>query len=646
MPSAERPEPSVQKEMFQAEGLVNKTNFMDVRMANKTAIIDTENAINTQIADYKRLGIYEEVKTQFNRGASEFIVPMENSSEKSFADSPEKRLADMAFRFDRVTQEESAYAGESLNTLATETVVRLNELKKQLGGAAEETGRLKAAREEAGQSRADILYKPTDLSDTLQNMGEMIGQTPNVEKLVNYDEDNNAMLEDLAQPMNSKKMASANIEFMSITGMRLDEVSPKVTEALMKARREVAYLYKDNLPKARKVFSEAYVSALNVLDTAWEILNNVQNNPAHVPLEREAVSHEAASESGGLMSEAEMALLLDLAINGSKDPSFFEELMDVRAAFDFYVRKIGSLSKSLTGTDLVKWAEENLPASMQTAASWYFSNCIAFDQGIINGTAATVTGTAHIVGDVASSVAVGKVPESLKTLAHLPGLAWENRAKIEQVMAYGWENTSALQKSMLISELFGNIAGGALATAGMGTALSGVAKLPAVSGAVSKAAALARKVGTVGKGAGALALLAAEVVIQKLPVLAKYGATVTEVVEGMATQAETLALKAASYGHKATHYAEHAAHETEKAAHYAHEVESTAGNLVEGSRSSVPVYRKIDELTGDVKLASANSKELGLSGQQIASLQASLKTLDALKIPDLSPSQPQSPGHS
>lgn len=255
MPSAEKPEPSVQKSMEASEGRVNKST-MDIGVSTKLAIANTEGEIKTAIGNYKRLGIYEDVK-------SDFI-----DTQSSDSDTPERFLSNMAFRFDRMQAEESAYAGEMLNELAKETARKLSELKEELFSAAGDTARHNTKVEEAYQQYLPAYnFNPSNIASSMDSIGEMIGQQPN-EALETLEQDNDQMLEELRAYKNLEKYGTANANLSALTGLRLEDVKPHFAKAL----QEVADMMKVDSSKARKKFSAVILSATEIFTTANDVM--------------------------------------------------------------------------------------------------------------------------------------------------------------------------------------------------------------------------------------------------------------------------------------------------------------------------------------------------------------------------------------
>lgn len=572
---------NVSEALSKAEGRVNRSQ-MDVSVNTKMQIFDADKAIRDTIASYKEMGIYEDVKKEYGE------MQMDQK------ETPEVVLANLTFQFDRLEATESASAAEQIRAVSYLASQKLTELKKELTSSAEETMEF-AAKVEAERQKflPEYNFDPSNISETVRSVGEILGQEPNVEKLQGYELENDLLLSELRGPSNSKKYFAASTEFRQLTGgLSLEDIKPRVAEALRQTAEEI----KVNPEKARIKFGEAFRGAVDTFKVLNDVLSNALFSVNHSSLETSASERTESLGEGDLLSEEEMAIMLEIALNGAKDKSYLEQLFDANAALEYVTGK----------------KPEDLSVAERHA--------LALAQGLGQGTAGLINFGIHVGhGLMHPGTAVIELYKIVSGAgaALLKPSTYQNIARVAK---YGWENTSALEKSLLITQITAEIVGPGLLTAGVGSAAGAMGK------SFEKMSKLAR--------VGGLAVEAVEIaklanpLLRNFPRLAEYGTKGVEIAKGIGERVGELKHHAEHVIHR-MHEAESAIHKAEVAGKYTVKASGQAERDL--AVENLPVFKEIVDTTYDANTAIANASALGLELTDVATVRTGLKELGVLK---------------
>lgn len=570
--TAENPR-AISDAMSRAEGRINRDQ-MDVSVSQKMAIMDTEKSIRGAIESYKQMGIYEGVKESF------VDIQLRET------DTPENMLANIAYQFDRLEAGTGESARQQINAVVSLATSKLTEIKKELGDAAGKEIRLEQQVEETYQRYLpEYHFDPSNISETVASIGEMLGAKPNVEKLQGYEVENDVLLAELRLSKNAGAYLRAKSEFTSLTGQSLESVKGTAAKGLESA---VALVKKGATVEARSTFTRTFAAAMDAFKVQGQVISAALYAPQEIHTPEEA--HEEIESHGGLLSEAEMAMMLDIMLNGVKDKNYFQQLFDAKTALDFYAGKTVDLN-TLSPVERQAFALVN---------------------GMGKGAAAFVGFFAHPWEALCHIGAAGASllkPSTYKNISHMT--------------EYIWNNTSALEKNRLVGDVVGQLLGGMA----LGTAGSALLKSSALAGATNKLGTVARYTGTV-EAAAALAQIA-NPILRAYPALARYGTRAAEIAEGMAAKAHGI-------GHKWDHLLHHA-HEvhgkidlaeaatinTAGVAHAAHDAMAPAS-----LPKNLPIYAEAASAKADFAQALSHSTELGFGADDIYKLRSALKQLE------------------
>ncbi len=584
--SGSSPERSVGQAMDSAEARVNRSTEdigkgrnPDGSFIDKKADIKLyEASVKKAIEGYKQMGIYEEVKGSF--------VSTTKDLTNSGKDTPESLLAAMVLRFDSLAAAESAEAGTALNLLAVKTYNNLNTLKKDLGDAAGK----KIALEQKAQTEyqkwlPEYHFDPSNISESVKGMGDLMGRQPNAEKLKGYEVQNDSFLSELRLQKNAGRYSAASTEFRYIAGCSLEDVGKTAAAGLQKAYEKAKVSGVNSVTQT--AFSNAFVAALDLLKMTNTVVSNALYSEDHAETKEHSEHAEAAH--GDLLSEDEMQVMLGVLMNGTEDKTYFGQLFDAKTAIDYYAGHEVDLN-TLT------------PVQRQA---------FALTNGLGKGAAATFDAFRHPWDSLCH---IGAAAKGL-----LKPSTW---AKLYQMSSYTWEHTSALEKNMLIGDITGQLLGGAA----IGTGLSMVMKSGTLGKMGTKLASVARVTGVV--GAAERIAMAVNPVLTAFPRLAAYGADAAEIATNFTGKSATIAKKwdhlvhNAHTIHGAFDKAEVATANTSGIAHTAHDVAENAT-----LPTTLPIYAEIRTLKEDYKIAEANAGKLGMSANDIYKMQSAIKVL-------------------
>jgi hypothetical protein len=578
---ATTPESNIGKSMDAAEARINRgQQDITTNVVDKPAEIKRmEAGIKKAIDGYKQMGIYEGVKSGFVE------------RQLSDANTPEVLMKKMADSFDALAAAESAEAGQKLNMLAAQTYNDLRTLKSDLEQSGGSAIQLAAVVEEAHQQYLpEANFDPSNISETVRGMGELMGQQPNVEKLQGYETENDDLLSTLRLSKNSPRYSAASTEFRYATGgLTLEGVKAKAAAGLEAAYKKAQT---EGVGAAKGGFTRAFSAALDLFKMTNGVLTRALFSEGHATAHADAESANEGHETGSdFLSEAEMQMMLGVMMNGVEDKTYFEQLFDAKTALDFYAGGTVDLN-TLSPVERQAYALVN---------------------GMGKGAAATLGFFAHPWEALTHIAAAGKALLKPSTYT-----------KLAQMSAYTWQHTTALEKNMLIGDLTGQLLGGA----GVGSGLSMLLKSKVLGAAGQKLASVSRLTGLA--AAGEAIAMAVSPVLQSMPTLAKYGSQGAEIVKNMVDDAAAVAKKWDHFAHKAHEvhgvidYAETATANTAGVVHDAHALAET-----NALPTSLPVYAQTATLREDFKIAQANAGKLGLSANEVYQLQSALKTLDA-----------------
>lgn len=574
------PEYNVGKSVDAAEARINRnqTDITTSPVDKKAEIKRMETSIKKALDGYKQMGIYS--------GVIENFKDVQTSDDHT----PEFLMMNMAFRFDRMAASESAQAGMDLNVLAAKTYNDLRTLKTDLESAGGSEIRLEARVEEQYQRMLpEASFDPSNISETSKRMGELLGQQPNVGRLEGYEVENDMMLSELRLSKNAAKYSAASLEFRYLTGISLEGVKQQAGKALEAAYKKAQ---EKGVEEAKGDFFRAFAAAQDLFKITNDVISRALFSE-HTDTATEDSEH-AVEGHGDYLSDAEMQMLLSVIMNGVEDKSYFEQLFDAKTALDFYAGRQVDLN-TLNPVERQAFALVN---------------------GMGKGAAATVGFFAHPWEALTHIAAAGKALFKASTYK-----------KIAQMTSYTWENTSALEKNMLLGDMVGQLLGGA----GIGNGLSMLLKSSALGAAGTKLAGVARLTGM----ASSAEVIASAVnpLLRTMPGLAKYGTRASEIVKTLVDDGTALAHKWDHFIHKAHEvhsaidYAETATINTAGVAHDAHDAAEK-----EGLPKNLPVYAETKTLLEDMKVAEANSGKLGMTSDEVYRLQSAARLLREVQV--------------
>ncbi|MEK9159677.1 MAG: hypothetical protein AAB383_03020 [Patescibacteria group bacterium] len=570
---------TVSDAMTSAEGRVNKAE-MDLSVSRKIEIVESERAIRGAIGSYKQMGIYEGVKENF--------LDVQRNNE----DTPEALLENLAFQFDLLTAGEGESARGQIDAVAYLASTQLLEMRTELSSAAGKEMRLEQKVQETYQATLpESTFNPDRLSDTLVAIGETLGQKPNVEKLVGYEQENKTLLTELEDIKNSRAYGAARTEFYNLTGMQIADVGATIVAALKRVQAQASV----DPGRAKSLFLSTFKDALDVHSLLNQVMGNVLFNPAH----KEMIAHPEASAEV-MMTDEEMSLMLNFLIHGAQDKPMVKDLLSVEGFKQIY---------SLEGAAQVYMGT---PVNQLSPNQQYL---LATCGGVDSAVGATLDFFRHPIDAIGHVIHV--MPYLLKPDTYKMG---------KQLVEHGANTMTPLEMQLLVIRMTSEMVAGL----GIGGGVGALLKVKSLSAVGGKMAGLARVTGAV-RGLETFAM-AINPVLQQFPRLAAYGVEAAEITEGLLAKAQAVNGK-----YHLVHRAEHTAHTAHKALDQAeYGVRNTEGATVKAEAAvakSEPIFRDIAGTTMDISTALGNAKTLGLNAEQIARLQSSLYSLNQLAQP-------------
>lgn len=577
MPTPDKPTGTVSDELSSAEGRINRGE-MDVDVGTKMQIMNLDGSIRGAIQSYKQMGIYEGV-------SSNFVDLQANDSH-----TPEALLNNIAFQFRRLEAGEGESAKAQIEAVTAMAVEHLEELKKELTYAAGEEVRVAQKAEQVYQSYLpEYQFDPSNVSQTLVSIGELLGQKPNVEKLQGFELENDSLMAELRRSENTSAYLKAQSQFGTFTSIPLEGLKTKVSESL----KTIGDSLKDGVTtEKRGRFAKTFAAAVDSFKLANEVMSAALFFPEEIHTPEEA--HEELESHGDLLSEEEMQAMLNIMMNGVQDKNYFQQLFDAKGALDVYAG-----------------GEVDLNALSPVERQMF-----ALVNGVGKGSAAFFSFFTHPVDALAH---IGAAAGALIKPA--------TYQQIAQMTKYTWDNTDALEKNRLVGDLMGQLLGGFA----LGAAGGAVLKSKFVAESSAKMGRVARLTG-LPQAASTLARLA-NPILASLPALARYGAAAGEITQGLLG-------RAAGLGHKWDHML-HNAHSIHSKIDFAEAVTANTAGIAHAAHANLevpslpknlPIYAEIASIKEDFGLALGHAKELGMKPDDVYALRAALKQLNSIAV--------------
>ena len=540
----------------------NVKDITSVGDVSKTDMIDEiTGSVLEQIQHYKQIGAYpEDTSTKEGRKEGMMFDYMGLNAE-----TPEEALITLRESFERKARIEDAAAGRKLNALATDTFNALNSMKHELADSFTADRRAERQVQEHWEEYLPEVTDPSQFSQTadyIANMGEALGQRPKVEKLERMVDQNDILLNSLRLlGTNTLKYKQAEFNYKKISGGRPMEY---LNKDILAAFQAVEAKFGPNTVEARGLFSNTFKSALDSLKSLDKVLTAVMFGPeAATPHAEEHMEHDAPdldSHDIPLMTEEEMSMMLSVIIEGTPSDNVFAQTYNINNAVDFMTPGDGLQDYQRTLL---------LPAN-------------------------TIYNASNLIIDFANHP-----DEAISHLASVGSSLFtaETQRKIAQFAAYGWANTTPLQKTNLVAQLILDI----VITKQAGSV---------VMGALGKTATGAKTVLAMGRATGVTTVAMASIatiatpILENLPSLVKYGTMGVEIADGLLKTTTTLTKKAVHLAHKLhtqVHYGEVVARCSAGAYHETHD---RIGHDEHGDHPELlPIYQELHELDKDVQLA-------------------------------------------
>lgn len=594
---------SIGEAMGSADRRVN-INVADISMEQRFKI----NALEQSVKDAMRAPNWKDIQEKYIKDRS--------SNDPNKRQSPEDILATAKILFDKVQAEESTVAGEQLNELTNQVLLQLNILKEDLGYsvtqvAVDARGYSETISQSSGADKA--ITESKNLPENMSNVEQLLGIEPK-EKLESRTKEVASMMEDLKRPENATAFISAQIDYASLTdGLRLQDAIPTLDQAF---KDSLTALQKKGLDpfKLRGEAMALVEKQLKGLAGLWKIIT------MH---DREAITPEAHAETGStesheasageLLTDEEMAEILQFLcedVRGEKAEGpektitslsgGLEATLKVVPAYKYYYKKV-------TGK------EPNIGVVGGAA--------MGGSQSVIN-TLIDVESMGEFIGTVVGEKThlIPPTPASksaenwgIQLLAKAEKLMdGSTAANLKHMLVYGWENSTAGEKSYLVSKVAatlwsGDVAYGAAIDAAKITKLGplGVklAKLSS-SPAVKRIAAVA------------------ETIASSCPSLAKFGFSTEKIATGLKSASKQAI-------HIWDHYVMHGVHVADKASKVPETYELTAGQynekVEEIEKARMTHSFAAEEMVGvqrDLNAALSSAGKLQLDASTVASLKA------------------------
>lgn len=547
-----------------AEARINRGQE-DIINDKKAQIRALEGGLHTQLENYKQMGLYEDVMEDY----------------LDINTDPRVDLANMELRFSRMEAAENAQAGTSLNLLAVETINQLGEIKRELASSAQDAERLNVQVQREWEKYLPEITDPNQFSQTAEfiaQMGESMGARPKVEKLEAAHAENSMLMADLRKVENSATYFTVKSMFKKLSGGADLETIPKTIATAFQSLESQTGL--DAMTKKSR-FMSTFKASLDSLVLANEILTECQFSIG----EEEDAAPEEKEAPNNLLSEKEMAIMLDVILHGVKNKSTTAQLLDTYSAIKFY-----------TGQDELSYYQKVALAPAKGIAD---TTTLIVDFALDPAKALSMLGTA------------GKGLFDANTLA-----------KISQMGSYGWEHSTVEEKMLFMNDLLW----AAAATGPVGQSI--MTGLHLVGGGVAKAAQFGGVAARL-SGVTKVAALAANASLRVAPRLAQYGADASRIMHGLSHRSHALLHKLEHFAHQAHKVHEYGVHYPEigvKPAYYA--AKTAAGAMSVGLAENItplPIYSQLAQVELDLEAAITHADTLGISPPQVSELQVLLR---------------------
>lgn len=554
----------------------------DITAKQKEALARAETDVTDKIADYKKDKSYEQIKATY--------VRINNGKD------PESELATIQKYFDSQKASEDEALGLQLQQNASVTIGKLTELSAEM---ARERSTILRAEEDYDEHMAEVfgndyLKTPTEIVAAIHDLGEIVGKQPS-EKLQVYNAESESLMSNLRRT--PSKFITAQVEFKYLSGgVGISDISTLIRDSFVALKGKI----KDMDPASQmREFTKTYEKALNLEKIRNEVLTRVLFNKEHEEvidgLSNTLAKGKEMVNDAAELTEEDIAIMLSLA----KESLNEEKFMNASTAYNM-------IYKGVTGEEAGQYnAVERIAV-----------------EGVGQGLGSAAEGLAHLVADI---------PGTLAHLAHGAAslLSADTRRYIAVMLKHGWENTSPLDKAVIVTRVTTEF----LSSGGYVKVLTAAAQTAKVSRALGKVARVGRTVGLVGAMKIAKYL---DPIFEKVPNLSRYATKGAEL--SYAIGARALAVKSkishfAHHHHKAVHLAQHAGTE---AFHGAEIAQKRVVDVAEKAHLSAvdkasPTYQDVLSVQQDIDSAIKYAGNLGLSPTDVKYLQELSKEMQALQ---------------
>ncbi|MFT7184010.1 MAG: hypothetical protein ACI9QC_000336 [Oceanicoccus sp.] len=453
----------------------------DIAIEQLEEIKKLESTITNSLQHYKELG----------GDRSTEVMSYYTEIQLSDAHTPEAMLRQIKSEFDLIDQSEDLADVHRLRSVTGSTIADLKEMKVDLGFAAKSAATLELKAQRSYETYLGSYdFNPSNVAESVQTIGESIGEMPNTEKLSNYEASYDFLLEEIRQAKNADRYFHAKLSFKMITGgMNLEDIKGDISRAL----ERIATLSETDPEAAKQALMLRFKPALDMFKIGIDALQTALFTPEEAFSEMNHLPSDDVEDlsSNGLLSENEMSVILGLILHGSKNPTFTEQLFDAENAYHYYT---GKSAEDYNHID-----------------------------GLVVGVGKGVGGLPTFIGN-----AIGDPEGTILGLYNMGAAMFKpsTYANIKNVLDYGWGNTSPQEKTMLIGLIAGEILG---------------AKGAGALGSHLKNSQLGQKLASYTRGAGLISSSAkiaqmVSPILTKFPRLARYGATAGGVVKGLVNQ--------------------------------------------------------------------------------------------------------------